>query len=124
MFIHIGAFVGEITILFVCMLWLKSEINVHLSYVHSVCFVYLSYFLEYIFCLPMLLFHVYILSIWVTFSRILFGITRIAPPPPPPPPPSFRMAPRLVSDMRIHLRKFYPRKLALVVSTISLHSGI
>ena len=82
MFIHIGAFVGEITILFVCMLWLKSEINVHLSYVHSVCFVYLSYFLEYIFCLPMLLFHVYILSIWVTFSRILFGITRIAPPPP------------------------------------------
>ena len=124
MFIHIGAFVGEITILFVRMLWLKSEINVHLSYIHSVCFVYLSYFLEYIFCLPMLLFHVYILSIWVTFSRILFGITRIAPPLPPPPPPSFRMAPRLVSDMRIHLRKFYPRKLALVVSTISLHSGI
>ena len=73
---------GEITILFVRMLWLRSEINVHLSYVYSVCFVYLSYFLEYIFCLPMLLFLVYILSIWVTFSRILFGITRIVPPTP------------------------------------------
>ena len=32
MFIEIGAFMGEITVLFVSMLWLRSEKYVHLSY--------------------------------------------------------------------------------------------
>ena len=51
MFIEIGAFMGEITILFVSVLWLRSEIYVHLSY-----------FLKCMFCLPKLLFRVYIWS--------------------------------------------------------------
>ena len=120
MFIHIGAFVGEITILFVRMLWLRSEINVHLSYVYSVCFVYLSYFLEYIF-VYLCYFFLYIFCLFGLPSLVYYLVSRELFPPPPP---SFRMAPRLVSDMRIHLRKFYPRKLSLVVCTISLHSGI
>ena len=32
MFIEIGAFLGEIPILFVSVLWLRSEIYVHISY--------------------------------------------------------------------------------------------
>ena len=51
MFIEIGAFMGEITILFVSVLWLRSEIYAHLSY-----------FLQCMFCRPKLLFRVYILS--------------------------------------------------------------